>query len=58
MEDEVSRVEQRVLIVRGPLTGVEATLLEIRALRAIVRCDLSGQTVHVELDLEWTRPLT
>jgi hypothetical protein len=51
-------VEQQVLIVCGPLTGVEATLLEVRALRAILRCELAGQCVKVELDLEWTRPLT
>lgn len=51
-------MEQQVLIVCGPLTGVEATLLEVRALRAILRCELAGQCVKVELDLEWTRPLT
>jgi hypothetical protein len=58
MGNEVSRVEQRVLIVRGPLTGVEAILLEAWALRVIVRCELAGQRVQVELDREWTRPLT
>jgi hypothetical protein len=58
MGNEVSRVEQRVLIVRGPLTGVEAILLEVWALRVIVCCELAGRRVRVELDREWTRPLT
>ena len=49
---------QSVLIERGPLTGVEGILQEIKkAYRLVVSINLLQRSVSVELDRSWIRPL-
>ena len=49
---------QNVLIERGPLTGLEGLLLEVRkAFRLVVSVSLLQRSVSVEIDRNWVRPL-
>ncbi|MEO5925002.1 MAG: UpxY family transcription antiterminator [Bryobacteraceae bacterium] len=53
------RVGQRVVIERGPLTGVEGILQEIRkTFRLVVSVGLLQRSVSAELDRSWIRPLS
>ena len=50
---------QRVLIERGPLTGVEGTLLQTKgAYRLIVSINLLQRAVSAEIDRRWIRPIS
>lgn len=50
---------QKVLIERGPLTGVEGILQEIKkAFRLVVSVHLLQRSVSVELERSWIRPLS
>jgi transcriptional antiterminator NusG len=52
------RVGQRVVIERGPLTGVEGILQEIRkTFRLVVSIELLQRAVSAEVDRSWIRPL-
>lgn len=52
-------VGQTVLIERGPLTGVEGILQQIKkAFRLIVSVQLLQRSVSVEIDRSWIRPLS
>jgi transcription antitermination factor NusG len=52
------KVGQRVVIERGPLTGVEGILLEIRkTFRLVVSVGLLQRSVSAEVDRSWVRPL-
>jgi transcription antitermination factor NusG len=49
---------QRVLIERGPLTGMEAILVEIKSsYRVVVSISLLRRSVAAEVDGSWVRPL-
>lgn len=49
---------QNVLIERGPLTGLEGMLLEVKkAFRLVVSVHLLQRSVSVEIDRKWVRPL-
>jgi transcription antitermination factor NusG len=51
-------VGQTVLIERGPLTGVEGILQEIKkSFRLVVSIHLLQRSVSVEIDRSWIRPL-
>ena len=50
---------QRVLIERGPLTGVEGILQEIKKVfRLVVSIHLLQRSVSVEVERSWVRPVT
>ena len=49
---------QKVLIERGPLTGLEGLLQEVKkAFRLVVSVQLLQRSVSVEIDRNWVRPL-
>jgi transcriptional antiterminator NusG len=49
---------QKVLIERGPLTGLEGLLLEVKkAFRLVVSVHLLQRSVSVEIERNWVRPL-
>lgn len=51
-------VGTNVLIERGPLTGLEGLLLEVKkAFRLVVSVNLLQRSVSVEIDRNWIRPL-
>ena len=53
------QVGQRVVIERGPLTGVEGILQEIRkTFRLVVSVGLLQRSVAAEVDRSWIRPIT
>lgn len=53
------RTGQRVLIERGPLVGVEGTLLEIKSkLRLVLSIELLQRSVAAEVDRSWIRPVS
>lgn len=50
---------QSVLIERGPLTGVEGILQEVKkSFRLVVSVHLLQRSVSVEVDRSWIRPVT
>jgi transcription antitermination factor NusG len=50
---------QTVLIERGPLTGVEGVLLEVKkSFRLVVSVNLLQRSVSAEVDRSWIRPLS
>jgi transcription antitermination factor NusG len=52
------QVGQRVVIERGPLTGVEGILQEIRkTFRLVVSIGLLQRSVSAEVERSWVRPL-
>jgi len=51
-------VGQTVVIERGPLTGVEGMLMEVKkAYRLVVSVHLLQRSVSVEVDRSWLRPV-
>jgi transcription antitermination factor NusG len=49
---------QFVAIERGPLTGVEGIILEVKAkFRLVVSVSLLNRSVYAEIDREWVRPI-
>jgi transcription termination/antitermination protein NusG len=53
------QVGQRVVIEKGPLTGVEGILQEIRkTYRLVVSVGLLQRSVSAEVDRSWIRPLS
>lgn len=49
---------QRVLVERGPLTGVEGVIQQIKkSFRLVVSVNLLQRSVAVELDRSWVRPV-
>jgi transcription antitermination factor NusG len=52
------RTGERVLIERGPLVGVEGTLVEIKShLRLVLSIELLQRSVAAEVDRAWIRPI-
>jgi transcription antitermination factor NusG len=52
------RTGERVLIERGPLVGLEGTLLEIKSgLRLVLSIELLQRSVAAEVDRAWIRPV-
>lgn len=52
------RTGERVLIERGPLVGVEGTLVEIKTrLRLVLSIELLQRSVAAEVDRAWIRPI-
>jgi transcriptional antiterminator NusG len=52
------QVGQAVLIERGPLTGVEGILLEIKGkMRLVVSVNLLQRSVSAQIDRNWIRPI-
>jgi transcription antitermination factor NusG len=52
-------IGQSVLIERGPLTGVEGILKEVKkTFRLVVSVELLQRSVSVEIDRNWVRPLS
>jgi transcription antitermination factor NusG len=53
------REGQRVLIERGPLAGVEGTLLQSKGqFRLVVSISLLQRSVSAEIDRRWVRPIS
>lgn len=53
------QVGQAVLVERGPLTGVEGILLEIKGkMRLVVSVNLLRRSVSAEIDRNWIRPIS
>jgi transcription antitermination factor NusG len=51
-------VGQRLIIERGPLSGVEGILQEVKSqYRFIVSVDLLKRSVAAEIDADWVRPI-
>ena len=48
-------VDQRVRIVRGPLAGVEGSIIDSKRPSLVVSVSLLHRSVEVELDMDWVR---
>lgn len=52
------RTGQRVLVERGPLTGVEGILQEVKkTFRLVVSIEMLQRSVSAEVDRSWVRPI-
>ncbi len=52
------RTGQRVVIERGPLCGLEGTLVEVKSrLRLVVSIEMLQRSVAAEVDRSWVRPI-
>ena len=52
------RIGERVLIDRGPLAGVEGSLVEIKkSLRLVLSIELLQRSIAAEVDRSWIRPI-
>ena len=52
------RTGQRVLIERGPLSGIEGILVEVKTgYRLVVSITLLQRSVAAEIDRDWVRPI-
>ena len=52
------RIGERVLIDRGPLAGIEGSLVEIKkSLRLVLSIELLQRSIAAEIDRSWVRPI-
>jgi transcription termination/antitermination protein NusG len=52
------RVGDRVLIDRGPLAGIEGSLIEAKkSLRLVISIELLQRSIAAEVDRSWVRPI-
>jgi transcription antitermination factor NusG len=52
------RIGDRVLIERGPLAGIEGSLIEVKkSVRLVLSIELLQRSIAAEIDKSWVRPI-